>query len=181
MPETTALDRYFTAVTEANDAIVNRWRSGAERSARIANTLLAEFERGQHDAFDVTRKLAREPRDLGGFFREWMEATNRQNARNRELVRELMQEMTDATSENREAFSRILNSQRTAFGAAFEGVREVAGNAFGAARRGAAETTRRAAETVGDVAQRAENTAERAESAARETASRARKASTEAA
>ena len=50
MAKNTAADKYFEALTESYDAIIEAIKAGNERGFRVSNNLLAEAQRGQREA-----------------------------------------------------------------------------------------------------------------------------------
>ena len=65
----TAVDKYFEALTESYDAIIDAIKAGNERGYRISNNLLAEAQRGQREPVELGKKFAEDPTDVGGFYR----------------------------------------------------------------------------------------------------------------
>jgi hypothetical protein len=50
MAKNTAADKYFEALTESYDAIIDAIKASNERGFRVSNNLLAEAQRGQREA-----------------------------------------------------------------------------------------------------------------------------------
>src|SRR5438270_7439738 len=79
-PTETAVDKYFEALTESYDAMIEAIKLGNERGYRISTNLLTEAQRGQREAVDLGRKIADDPTDVGGFYRALMESTTKAQA-----------------------------------------------------------------------------------------------------
>ena len=70
----TAADKYFQALTESYDAIIEAVKAGNERGYRVSNNLIQEAQKGQREAVELGRKFADDPTDIGGFYRALMES-----------------------------------------------------------------------------------------------------------
>ena len=58
---TSALDKYFEALTESYDAIIEAVKAGNERGYRVSNNLIAEAQKGQKEALDHRQEVRRGP------------------------------------------------------------------------------------------------------------------------
>lgn len=132
----TAIDKYFEALTESYDAIIEAIRSGNERGYRVSTNLLTEAQRGQREAIELGKKFADDPTDVGGFYRAAMESTTKAQGRALELARQMFDEMSESRSEAREAIERVVKAQRTAGEAAVEAARDVASTTADRVRTG---------------------------------------------
>jgi hypothetical protein len=148
MAQNTASDKYFEALTETYDAIIDGIKAANERGYRISNSLLAEAQRGQREAVDLGKKFAGAPSDVGGFYRAVMESTTRAQGRTLELARQMFDELSDIRGETREAIEKIIKAQREAGEAAVDAVRDVAGNAAERVRTGVGRVTNQTEETT---------------------------------
>src|SRR6266480_5250271 len=68
MPRTENVDKFFTAVNEAYDALLDAAKAANDRGYRVSRQLIDEVERGQREAIDLTRRIASSPRDVSGFY-----------------------------------------------------------------------------------------------------------------
>src|SRR5438093_1069264 len=68
MPRTENVDKFFTAVNEAYDALLDAAKSANDRGYRVSRQLIDEVERDQREAIDLTRRIASSPRDVSGFY-----------------------------------------------------------------------------------------------------------------
>ena len=66
MAKNTAADKYFEALTESYDAIIEAIKAGNERGFRVSNNLLAEAQRGQRESIELGKTFAEDPTDIGG-------------------------------------------------------------------------------------------------------------------
>ena len=153
-PEPTNIDRYFEALTDTYDAIVDAIKAGNERGFRISNSLLAEAQKGQREAVDLGKKFAIDPTDVGGFYRAAMESTTRAQGRTLELARQIFDELSDTRGETRDAIERVIRAQRAAGEAAVEAVREFAGTTADRVRTGVGRVTSQAKEATNEAAEK---------------------------
>jgi DNA anti-recombination protein RmuC len=166
----TAVDKYFEALSESYDAIIEAAKAGNERGFRASNNLLAEAQRGQRESVELGKKFAEDPTDLAGFYRSVMESTTKAQGRALELTRQMFDELSESRNETREVIEKIVKANRAAGEAAVEAVRDVATVTAERVRTGVERVTNRAAGVAEDAAE-----------ATQEAAARTRKATTPAA
>jgi len=142
---TTAADKYFEALTESYDAIIEALKAGNERGLRVSNNVLTEAQRGQREAIELGRKFAEDPTDIGSFYRAVMESTTKAQGRTLELARQLFDEMSESRNEAREVIEKVVKAQRVAGEAAVEAARDVATVTAERVRTGVGRVTSRAA------------------------------------
>ncbi len=164
----TAVDRYFDALSESYDAIIEAAKAGNERGFRASNNLLAEAQRGQRESVELGKKFAEDPTDIGGFYRAVMESTTKAQGRALELTRQMFDELSESRTETRDVIEKVVKAQRAAGEAAVEAVRDVASVTADRVRTGVDRVTNRAATAAEDAA---EATGEAAGRARRATAS----------
>ena len=153
MAKNTAADKYFEALTESYDAIIEAIKAGNERGFRVSNNLLAEAQRGQREAVELGRTFAADPTDVGGFYRTMMESTTKAQGRALELTRQMFDEMSDSRNEGREVIEKIVKANRAAGEAAVEAVRDVATVTADRVRTGVERVTNRASGVADDAAE----------------------------
>jgi hypothetical protein len=150
----TAVDKYFDALTESYDAIIDAIKQGNERGYRISNNLLAEAQRGQRESVELGKKFADDPTDVAGFYRALMESSTKAQGRTLELARQMFDELSESRTEGREVIEKVIKAQRAAGEAAIEATRDVASTAADRVRTGVERITNRAAEATEDAASR---------------------------
>jgi hypothetical protein len=143
--QTSAVDKYFEALTESYDAIIDAIKAGNERGFRISTNLLSEAQRGQHEAVELGRKFADDPTDIAGFYRAVMESTTKAQGRALELARQMFDELSESRGDTREAIEKVVKAQRAAGEAAVEAARDVASTTADRVRTGVSRVTNRAA------------------------------------
>src|SRR5712691_1085216 len=129
MPKTTdTVDRFFNAVNEAYDALLDAAKSANDRGYRVSRQLLDELERGQREAIELTRKVASTPRDVSGLYSATVRSVTDAQGRALDLTRQLLDEVSDGQREGRDVFRRVIEANRTAGQVAVEATREVVTN-----------------------------------------------------
>lgn len=166
MAKNTAIDKYFEALTESYDAIIDAIKAANERGYRVSSNLLTEAQKGQREAVDLGRKLAEDPTDVGGFYRAVMESTTKAQGRALELARQMFDEMSESRTEAREAIEKVVKAQRTAGEAAVEAARDVASVTAERVRTGVTRVTSRGAAEVEETKETAAKTRRTAAAAA---------------
>lgn len=146
-----AVDKYFEALNESYDAIIEAIKAGNERGYRMSSTLLAEAQRGQRESVELGKKFAEDPTDVGGFYRAAMESTTKAQGRALELARQMFDELSESRSDTREAIEKVVKAQRAAGEAAVEAARDVAGNTAERVRTGVNRVATRGQEAAEDV------------------------------
>jgi DNA anti-recombination protein RmuC len=140
-----ALDKYFEALTESYDAIIEAVKAGNERGYRVSSNLITEAQKGQKDALELGKKFAEDPTDIGGFYRSMMEATTTAQGRALELARQMFDELSESRTETREVIEKVIKAQRVAGEAAVEAARDVASTTAERVRTGVERVTTRGA------------------------------------
>jgi DNA anti-recombination protein RmuC len=143
---TSAADKYFEALTESYDAVIEAIKAGNERGYRVSNSVLAEAQRGQREAVELGKKFAEDPTDVGGFYRAVMESTTKAQGRTLELARQMFDELSESRNEGREVIEKVIKAQRAAGEAAVEATRDIASTTAERVRTGVTRVTTRGAE-----------------------------------
>src|SRR3990172_2265589 len=125
MPKTETVDKFFDAVTDAYDALLDAMKSGSDRGYRVSKRLIEETETGQRDVIELTRRLASSPRDVGGFYSAPIRSLTDAQGRVLELTRQLIDEVVETQQEARESLHRVIEANRAAGQAAIEAARDV--------------------------------------------------------
>jgi len=124
MPNTQTVDKFFDAVTEAYDALLDAAKSANDRGYRVSRRLIDEIERGQRDAVDLTRRVAVAPADIAGSFTTAVRSLTDSQGRVLDLTRQLLDEATDSGREGRDTMRKVIEANRSAGQAAIEATRE---------------------------------------------------------
>lgn len=126
MATSEASERYYEALNETSDAIIDAVRAANDRGHRFATALIEQAQESQRDAVEFARKWAESPFDVIGLMSTITENTTKAQGRALDATRQLFSEMADAQKEGREVFQKVFNANR----AAGEASVEVARGAF---------------------------------------------------
>ncbi len=124
MPNTDTVDRFFNAVNEAYEALLDAAKAANDRGYRVSRQLIDELERGQREAIDLTRRLAAAPRDVSGFYSATVRSLTDAQGRALDLTRQLLDEVSDSQREGRDVVRRVIEANRTAGQAAVDATRD---------------------------------------------------------
>ena len=124
MPKTETVDKFFDAVNEAYDALLDAARSANDRGYRVSRRLLDEIEHGQREAVDLTRRAAAAPRDIAGSFTSAVRNVTDAQGRVLDLTRQLLDEAADSGREGRDTVRKVIEANRQAGQAAIEATRD---------------------------------------------------------
>src|SRR5947209_11540948 len=112
MPRTENVDKFFTAVNEAYDALLDAAKSANDRGYRVSRKLIDEVERGQREAIDLTRRFASSPRDVAGFYSGAVRSVTDAQGRALELTRQFLDEASDRGREDRRPLRKVVEANR---------------------------------------------------------------------
>lgn len=147
MPKEETVDKFFDAVTDAYDALLDAARSANDRGYRVSRKLIDEIERGQKDALDLARRVAVAPRDVSGLATAAIRTVTDAQGRVLDLTRQLLDEITDGQRETRDTLRKVIEANRGAGQAAIEATREAVGRAGSAVQNLRSPNGARAAST----------------------------------
>jgi hypothetical protein len=129
MPKTETEDRFFNAVTDAYEALLDAAKSANDRGYRVSRQLIDEVERGQRETLDLTRKVVTAPRNVSGAYTAAVRSVTDAQGRVLDLTRQLLDELSDSQREGREVVRRVIEANRNAGQAAIEATRDTVGRA----------------------------------------------------
>ncbi len=147
MPSTEATDKFFGAISSAHEALLDAVKAGNERGYRVSKSLLDGIQKEQRQVLELSRRVAKSPRDLGGLYGSVVESLTATQGRALELTRQWLDEAADSRHEVRESLRRLVDANRTASQAAVEVARGTFGRAAGAVRQARGGGNSRKAET----------------------------------
>ncbi len=119
------VDKFFDAVNEVYDTLLDAVKSANDRGYRVSRKLIDEVERGQREAIDLTRRLATSPRDVAGFYSSAVRSVTDAQGRALELTRQFLDEASDSGREARDTLRKVIEANRGAGQAAISATREV--------------------------------------------------------
>jgi hypothetical protein len=134
MPSSQTSDRFFDAVNESYETLLDAVRAANDRGHRISKRLIDEVNQGQRNALELGRTFAGSPLDVSGLAGATVRSLTDAQGRALDLTRQLLDELTDAGQETRDSLRRVVEANRSAGQAAVEATRDVADRAGGAIR-----------------------------------------------
>jgi len=115
-----AAQKYYTALNETSDAIIDAIRAANDRGHRFTTALIEQAQESQREAVDFTRKWAESPFDVIGLMSQLTENTTKAQGRALDATRQLFGELSEAQKESREVIQKIFEANRTAGEASVE-------------------------------------------------------------
>ncbi len=112
--------KFFEALNENYDALIDAVKAANERGHRVSASLIEDAQRGQREGVDLAKKWVESPLDVAGFYSALLEATTKAQSRTLEVTRQWFSEMGDAQKESRDVLQRMANANRTASEAAVD-------------------------------------------------------------
>ena len=147
MPGTESADKFFGAISTAHEALLDAIKAGNERGYRVSKSLLDGVQKEQRQLLELSRRVAKSPRDLGGLYGSVVESLTATQGRTLEMTRQWLDEAADSRQEVRDSLRRLIEANRTAGEAALEVARGTFGRAAGAVRQARGGGNSRKAET----------------------------------
>jgi len=135
MPQPSTIDKFFYAVDDAYDVVLDTIKAGADRGHRMSKGLIEQAERGQREALELAHTIAKSPTDLGKTSGAVVETLTKTQGRVLETSRQWLDEALDSQQEGREALRRWIDANRQAGEAVVEASRGLFGRAQERARQ----------------------------------------------
>jgi hypothetical protein len=138
MPQTQNIDKFFDAVDDAYNVLMDTLKAGTDRGHRVSKSLIEQTQKGQQEALKLAHTIATSPTDLAKASGAVVETLTQTQGRVLEVSRQWLDETLDRQQEGREALRRLIDANRQAGEATIEASRRV----FGRARERAGEAVR---------------------------------------
>ena len=135
MPQPSTIDKFFNAVDDAYDIILDTVKAGADRGHRVSKGLIEQAQKGQREALELAHTIATSPTDLGKVSGAVVETLTKTQGRVLETSRQWLDEALDSQQERREALRRWIDANRQAGEAVVEASRGLFGRAQERARQ----------------------------------------------
>lgn len=135
MPQQNTIDKFFGAVDDAYDVILDTIKAGSDRGYRVSKGLIEQAEKGQREALDIAHTIVKSPTDLGKASGAIVETLSNTQGRILETSRQWLDEALDSQQEGREALRRLIDANRQAGEAVVEASRGLLGRAQDRARQ----------------------------------------------
>ena len=153
-----AANKYFEAINEGSDVLIDAVRAANDRGHRVATALIEEAQEGQREFVELAKKWIAAPFDIPGLASSVIESTTKAQGRALDVTRQWFGELSDAQEETRQVLQRLITANRTAGEATVDMARGLFSRASEAVQaptngdgRKATRETSRAAETADEV------------------------------
>lgn len=123
MPQTSTIEKFFNAVDDAYDTVLDTIKAGTDRGYRVSKGLIEQAERGQREALELAYTIAKSPTDLGKASGAVVETLTKTQGRIIDTSRQWLDEALDSQQEGREALRRWIDANRQASEAILEASR----------------------------------------------------------
>lgn len=118
-----AAQKFFEAMNESSDALIDGVRAASDRGHRFSAALIEQAQESQREAAEFARKWASAPFDFSGLVGSVVESTTKAQGRAVEGARQWFAEMGEVQKETREIAQRVIDANRKANEAGVEVVR----------------------------------------------------------
>ena len=109
-----ATTKYYEALNETSDAVIDAVRAANNRGHRFTTALIEQAQENQREAAEITQKWAAAPFDMIGLMSSITESTTKAQGRALDATRQLFSEFADAQKETRDVMQRVVTANRTA-------------------------------------------------------------------
>ena len=120
-----AATKFFEAVNDTSDAVIDAIRAANDRGHRVSAAMIEQAQENQREAVDLAKKFIAAPLDIPGFYGSIVENTTKAQGRALEATRQWFGEMAEAQKETREIFQRVVKANRLANDATIETARDL--------------------------------------------------------
>ena len=135
MPQLSSIDKFFGAVDDAYDVVLDTLKAGVDRGYRVSKEVIEQAQTGQREAVELAATIAKSPTDLATSSGAVVQALTNTQGRVLGLSRQWLDEAMDAQQGGREAMRRLIDANRQAGEAVIQSSRGLAGRAQERARQ----------------------------------------------
>ena len=135
MAQQSSVDKFFDAVDNAYDVVLDTLKAGVDRGYRVSKGLIEQAQTGQHEALELAQSVAKSPTNVAGATGAVVQTLTKTQGRVLELSRQWLDEALDSQQEGREALRRLIDANRQAGEAVIETSRGLFGRAQERARQ----------------------------------------------
>lgn len=114
MADNDVSSKFYDALNEGSDAIIDTIRAANDRNHRFATALIEEAQERQREGVDLAKKWIAAPFDFVGFYSSLIENSTKAQGRALNVTRQLLSEATDIQKETRQVLERVASANRTA-------------------------------------------------------------------
>ena len=143
-----ATGKFFEALNESSDALIDAVRAANDRGHRVSTALIESAQEGQREAVELAKKWMGAPFDIAGLYSTLVESATRAQGRTLDVTRQWFGELADAQKETREILQRVVTANRAANEATADVARGVFSRASEAVQSSGIGDGRRASRTA---------------------------------
>ena len=147
MADDDAATKYYEALNETSDALVDAIRAANNRGHRLTTALIEQAQENQRDVVEITRKWAAAPFDVIGLMSSVTESTTKAQGRALDATRQIFGEFSDIQKETRDVVQRVIDANRSAGEASVDLARSAFSRATTAVQTATERTNGKPAET----------------------------------
>jgi hypothetical protein len=118
-----AATKFFEAINETSDAVIDAIRAANDRGHRVSAALIEQAQENQREAVELAKKFIAAPLDVPGLYSSMVENATKAQGRALDATRQWFGELAEAQKETREIFQRMVKANRTASEATVETAR----------------------------------------------------------
>ncbi len=115
-----AASKYYEALNETSDAVIDAIRAANDRGHRFTTAIIEQAQESQREAVELTRKWAESPFDFIGLLSSVTESNTKAQGRALDATRQFFGELSDVQKETRNVVQKVINANRTAGEASVE-------------------------------------------------------------
>ena len=120
-----AAKKFFEALNESSDAMIDAIRAANDRGHLFAAAVIEDTQEGQREAVELARKWASAPFDVGGFYSSLLDNATKAQGRMLDVTRQWFGELAEVQKESRDILQRVFKANRTASEATTEFARGI--------------------------------------------------------
>ena len=142
-----AASKYYEALNETSDAVIDAIRAANNRGHRFTTALIEQAQENQRDAAEITHKWAAAPFDMIGLMSSITESTTKAQGRALDATRQIFNEFSDGQKETRDIVQRVIAANRSANEASVDMARSAFSRATTAVQTATERTNGKPADT----------------------------------
>src|SRR3989304_916673 len=103
MAQQSSVDKFFDAVDNAYDVVLDTLKAGVDRGYRVSKSLIEQAQTGQHEALELAQSVAKSPTNVANATGAVVQTLTKTQARVLEISRQWLDEALDSQQEGRGA------------------------------------------------------------------------------
>lgn len=126
MANSDPVQKYFDALLESYDILVDAIEKANERGLKVSRQFAADVVQGQREAIQLGKKIATEPTDIGQFYTAVLESSTEAQGRALNFAQVAYQEALAAGTDARETVEKLVSANQETAQAALEAAQSFA-------------------------------------------------------